>query len=895
MAKNFLKYSSLTYDDIIQQINDRLAADARFDNFRESSIAKTIIEIFAGTTDLINFYVERRAEECFFDTLKLKSSAILLARSLGYDVQRAVPASGKIKLKLKGDFTGVFSEANEIVQIPYHSVFSFEGQNFLLKKTLTFNVNSSMQNDMIAQGTAYESDYISVDYNNDEIFIVQGEIKEKIIDGTSNAQVGSKFQIYRIEDPTVANTYGNEDYDTPTTKIWVGNTKNESTEYQIDRRSLINWETISLIQEGVQNYVSVLRTAVTEGVEILFGDAKFAALGASVSGTGAQTSFDNIYFQYLSTNGLKGNKSGIKDKKINFSDKIYSTVNGIDITSKVQFWFNSNLTGGADMESIDEIKANAPGIYYSLDRLVTKEDYRNFLKSLTNPINIKNALAWGEQEEIIKKRTDAIVALFNVVFWTAVGSLYNTDVSPYSVKTGSDDMQTTVLDYDYNENEIVDQSYYNVYARQEVVRQLQTYETSGYVKRIISQNAIIDQLTYWSLYQPNMEVAFNYTSDNSLYDPNIITSATVLIDVSDLNGNTYATNDLAMTKITERLISALRVINDTRGNVGTNANNGSLAFENINVIYNSTNATFEIIRDLTDKCYITELTGLASSTMGLSGIEAINAYVTEEVKLSENIITVLNKLNNRSQVTVKNIYVSPIIKTFELKGTVIIQALYDREEERTKINDSIYEWLDIRSDFNQEIYISNLTELIEQYPSVKYANIRLVPQIVNGGPFYVTGENSTINSLFTAGFLRNSVYSYLDSMINNYIGEANTYDVSGSTEKNINYNSTIIQEYAYKWYPHITERSFFEDFVKSVYDGIIGLGLNSLANSIQFNNVMSDIRKDFLNIIGYNMLDTMGNIAPEYNANNEYIKGGYSLGNEIVKIDSKLVFQYATN
>jgi hypothetical protein len=58
---------------------------------------------------------------------------------------------------------------------------------------------------------------------------------------------------------------------------------------------------------------------------------------------------------------------------------------------------------------------------------------------------------------------------------------------------------------------------------------------------------------------------------------------------------------------------------------------------------------------------------------------------------------------------------------------------------------------------------------------------------------------------------------------------------------------------------------------------------------------MSDIRKDFLNIIGYNMLDTMGNIAPEYNANNEYIKGGYSLGNEIVKIDSKLVFQYATN
>lgn len=895
MAKNFLKYNSLTYDDILKQINDKLASDPRFDNFRESSLAQTIMEIFAACTELTTFYVERRAEECFFDTLKLKSSAILLARSLGYDVQRPVPASGKIKLKLKGDFTGVFSEANEILQIPYHSVFSFEGQNFLLKKTLTFNVNSSMQNEMVAQGTAYESDYISVDYNNDDIFIIQGEIKEKIIDGTNNAQVGSKFQIYRIDDVTVANTYGNEDYDTPTTKIWVGNTKNESTEYQIDRRSLINWETISLIQEGVQNYVSVLRTAVTEGVEILFGDAKFAALGASVSGTGAQTSFDNIYFQYLSTNGLKGNKSGVKDKKINFSDKIYSTVNGIDITSKVQFWFNSNITGGSDMESIDEIKANAPGIYYSLDRLVTKEDYRNFLKALTNPINIKNALAWGEQEEIIKKRTDAILALFNVVFWTAVGSLYNTDVSPYSVKTGSDDMQSVVLDYDYNENDIVDQSYYNVYAKQEIVRQLQTYETSGFVKRIISQNAIVDQLTYWSQYQPNMEVAFNYTSDNSLYDPNIITSATVLIDVSDMNGNTYSTNNLAMAKIAERLISALRVINDTRGNVGTNANNGSLAFENINVIYDSTASTFEIIQDLNDKCYISSFTGLASSAMGLNGITATSVYVTDEVKLSQNIITVLDKLNNRSQVTVKNIYVSPIIKTFELKGTVIIQALYDREEERTKINDSIYEWLDVRSDFNQQIYVSNLLELVEQYPSVKYANIRLVPKTIEGGPFYVTGQNSTINSLFDPGFFRNLVYSYLDTAIHNYIGDANTYDVSGSTEKNINYNTTIVQEYAYKWYPQVTERSFFETFVKTVYNGIIDLGLETLANSRQFNTVMSDIRKDLINIIGYNMLDTMGNIAPEYNANHEYIKGGYSLGNEIVKIDSKLVFQYATN
>ena len=75
-----------------QQVSDKLNSDERFSNFRESSIAQTLVEIFAGTVDLVSFFLERRSEESFIDTARLRSSVILLARSLGYVTQRPVPA-----------------------------------------------------------------------------------------------------------------------------------------------------------------------------------------------------------------------------------------------------------------------------------------------------------------------------------------------------------------------------------------------------------------------------------------------------------------------------------------------------------------------------------------------------------------------------------------------------------------------------------------------------------------------------------------------------------------------------------------------------------------------------------------------------------------------------------
>ena len=130
---NFLSYSNLTYETVLEQINNKLKSDPRFDNFSESSVAQTLVEIFAGTVDLVNYYIERRAEESFMDTAKLKSSVILLAKQLGYAITRPNPATSSLKIKLSGDLTTKVT-TGDVLQIPIYSNFNFSKEIFTISE-----------------------------------------------------------------------------------------------------------------------------------------------------------------------------------------------------------------------------------------------------------------------------------------------------------------------------------------------------------------------------------------------------------------------------------------------------------------------------------------------------------------------------------------------------------------------------------------------------------------------------------------------------------------------------------------------------------------------------------------------------------------------------------------
>ncbi|MFW6377726.1 MAG: hypothetical protein ACOCZ5_03670, partial [bacterium] len=716
----FLNYSGLTYTEIVSQINNIFNSDPRFENFRESAIAQTIVEIFAGTVDLLNYNLERRAEECFIDTAKLKSSIILLAKQLGYVVQRPIPAEAKLNVRLFGDLTSKGIAAGSTMQIPIYSAFNYDGKKFILRNTFSYTFTEEDVANISSDGSDFEKN-ITVDDTGEDIIILQGERKSKVILGTTNQQIGEKFQLYKIDDKTFSNKYGTEDYDNPITTISVGESEESAETYSIDRRSIINQESLENFVAGDSKKVCLIRTSNDEKIELVFGDAQYAALGANVDGSGVSTSYDNIYINYLSTEGSKGNKVGIIKEKLDPDFSVF--VDGNDITSNLEYTFKTNLTNGADLEDEESIKINAPNIYYSLDRLVSKKDYITYLKSLTSPINVKNAIAWGEQDEMINSSSsEPIRKLFNVVMFCVVGSLYNLENSPYSSKSDND-LKLTTLDKDYSVGSLNHQSYYNVYVKQDMVEQLEEYITSGDYYIAYGDYITVDFDEIQSVFTDGAELSFYYNSDYFLSS-----APDELATVSNIDVSAASSED----EIASEIQTALRSFNDKRGTALINSNYDQLAFENITCEWDSVNSRFVISGDTNDACFIKQIDVVNSpelaSYIGLAAIYSTKVNITNNNNIMSNkISTMIDKLNNRSQVTIKNVYVSPIIHEFNINGTIYIKKLSDRESLHIKIKDSIYTFLDKNADFNEEIYLSNIIDLIEKYSNVVHANIEIDP------------------------------------------------------------------------------------------------------------------------------------------------------------------------
>lgn len=709
MANNLLKYSNISYEEIVQQIIEKMVADPRFDNVRESDIGLMINEIFGGVSEFLLHYLERRTEESWLDTSKLRGSGIVNARSLGYSVQRAIPAQCKLSITLKGNLANIVTAVGNVIQIPQYSPFSYRGYNYILKNTVSLLITQEIYNSIQADGSNFSYTF-TTDSSGEDIKLIEGTLKNQIIDGSLNVLCGQKFQTYRISDATFSNCYGDNDFDVPVTRVWVGSEKSDENEYQIDCRSLINNKTIQAITNGDVLNMCVIRSAIDEGIELLFGDASFASLGAEISttvaGTGAQTTYDNIYIQYLSTIGAKGNKAGFIGESLIYngtaSSILINNLSNID-SSYFTFSFLSNPIGGADMESLDSIKINAPSIYYSLERLVTAKDYVNYLRTLTSPIQIKNALAWGEQEEILKQGLTYDPKMFNVALFSCIGSLYQTDTSPYDVISTSA-ISDVVLDDNYDPDSIPMQSYFNIYVSQNQLGQLSAYQTSA---------------------------------------------------------------------------------------------------------------------------------------------------------VSQNILDVIEDLNSRSEITVNNVYVSPIIQEFSLSGTVYVNPLFDRSSIQTEIYNSIYDYLNINADFNTPIYLSNLVELIEKVNGVKYTDVEFIPEYPSG-TFFTAGTIEPYTSAWNIS---------LDPEI-----------IKGSIAATVINDSTLL-----------TEREFFKA-VKQYIDES-GLFSEEFLRSSDFLSILGLLRKDYLANIRTNLINPSGDIGERVLVNNKYLYG-YSLGTEIPRVTCKLNFEY---
>jgi hypothetical protein len=775
-----LNFTGLTRDQIIEELNVKFAT-TKFKNTTESSLAKLMLNSFAGMVDINNYNIQRRAEESFPDTAKLKSSMIGNARLLGYDIQRPVPASGVFGITITWTDDGTSLLNNEVTILPFQSFtynsFTYNSISYINEKQLKFII-------LWANLTADEKTAKSYTVTPDDLYdyviaedktlckvifpdnaddldysaftLLQGETKyTKIFAGTAdtNNQIGQKFQVYKINDLTFSDLYGSNDlfFDntnplsqkgslTQVTITSAGTSVRDAfndpdTCFIIDRRSLLQPELVNdynFISPDIDSSIKVclIRTAKDQTVELKFGDGRYTSLGLETEG-------DAIFIKYFSTLGAGANISYIKDDTISAGFSIVTSAAGL---TGIFTWYSNSISNGLDLESNESIEINAPAIYSSLDRLITKSDYDVYLRKL----GYKNVITWGESEE--RK------------FFMSLENLDST-------------------------------------------------LTKDVARRLF--NVIMFCVT-----EPL------YTAE----DGNWINADTTAM-ISDLDPTYDPTAPFASTS---KNIYNLMVNQDYISN---------------------------------------ELDGIPSNSA---------------------LRTLIDNISSKSSFTIRPVYVSPFIHTFNITGTVKIDPFVNAASIRKDIQNKLYAYLNDINDFNSEIKISNLTEIINSFNGVKYSDIKLEPSETTGSTSIVSiiGLSEYGISDVNNRILRDNFNEYFTK----YTTTPELYSTSMQDVISVNKTSavpmgangdffTLLESGTYQL-GKFTMRNFVFELVPII--------LNSIGYEVSDANKYAVINEFYLylsRIIKLNMLDSNGNISKEVNSIGKWVRGGYSLGNEIVSLD----------
>lgn len=333
MATNLLSYVDYDFDNLVVQLQDRLKQTDAWKDVYRSSTGQMLIELLAYVLNLALYYAERRAEESYLLTAQNRSSVVNLVSLLNYQPKRVTSAVGTLKFSMSGAHTS-------IVYIPkYTQVQSVDGVSYLTN----------------------ESGAIQKGQTEVSVSGIQGQLVQMEI--TSN---GALKQEYAINSRAVENSATSSN---PTLRVIVDGTE---------------WTAVSsfLYSEATSQHYRIINE-MAGTVSILFGD--------NINGR-SPASGSTVLIQYVKSDGVEGNVTHT-DKITSVIDTIYD---GDGSTVTVTVTNTSSFLGGDAEESIEEIRVEAPQVFKTGDRAVTRADFTAILKNIPG---VADANTWGENEE----------------------------------------------------------------------------------------------------------------------------------------------------------------------------------------------------------------------------------------------------------------------------------------------------------------------------------------------------------------------------------------------------------------------------------------------------------------------------------------------------------------
>ena len=384
-----LSVNSVEFEDIKNNIKDFLRGQETFKDYDfDGSGLSVLIDTLAYNTYYQAFYNNVVANEMFLDSAVKRSSVVSHAKTLGYTPNSKTAATAIVDLTFG-------SNPGTSVLLP-GAIFTTKINN----KSYTF-VNTESATIVSTSGV----------YKVSDLHIKEGSLDSLsyIVPDTDN---NTK---YTITDPNV---------DISTVAIRVQSSQTDTTGLT-DKWTRA--DDLTKISSTANTYF--IEENTDGNFEILFGDGVI----------GKKPEPGNlITITFLVTNGTEGNGGGQGDSESARAFRYLNASNTVEVTSVA--------IGGADKESVDDIRFKAPRAYTTQNRAVTEEDYVSLVES--NFTGIDSVFVYGGEEADPPTFGSVFVAV-KPTTGEIVSDSFKRSISNYLSTKAVLSITPTVIDPDY--------------------------------------------------------------------------------------------------------------------------------------------------------------------------------------------------------------------------------------------------------------------------------------------------------------------------------------------------------------------------------------------------------------------------------------------------------------
>jgi hypothetical protein len=328
--------AELDFDAIKSNIKTFLKAQSTFADYDfEGAGLSVLLDILAYNTHYNALYTNLAVNESFLDSASKRSSVVSRAKEIGYVPHSATGATATVNIVVSGT-----TSSPATLTLPAYSSFSstIDGANYTFYNTEAIVTSLS--------GSTYTFTGVNIKEGTPLTF------KYTVADG-------------------VQYILPNSNVDLSTLKVRVQDNASSS-----NFKTFVNQEDIINLDGVTQVYF--IKEIEGQLYELEFGNDTIGK--ALVSG-------NVVNLTYMTTNKTEGNGA-----------RLFTYTGSTLLGGTVAVTTTTPAVGGADIESIDSVRYNAPRSYASQNRAVTVEDYKSIIFRLYPEARTVNA--WGGEDNV---------------------------------------------------------------------------------------------------------------------------------------------------------------------------------------------------------------------------------------------------------------------------------------------------------------------------------------------------------------------------------------------------------------------------------------------------------------------------------------------------------------